>query len=181
MWSKEQNWAARKAKKRKDEGPTCRSELLDPAPCCWLMTRSDINATRTLSFPGRASCRAWGWHSCCRAARSRVSEAMEQKGRRSVAFRLKERTGDGEVKAIHRGVRRVFFFFFFLTDASRSIGPRKGSAGKTTYCNDTAQVSWWRSYNTMFHLETMEKLLKQKKKVLKIKLNKLILTTGWKP
>ena len=43
-----------------------------------------------------------------------MSEAMEQKGRRSVAFRLKERTGDGEVKAIHRGVRRGFFFFFFF-------------------------------------------------------------------
>lgn len=65
---------------------------------------------------------------------------MEQKGRRSVAFRPKERTGDGEVKATHsrdsqRG--RGFFFFGGCFEVNRS---EKGSAGKTTYCNDTARV-----------------------------------------
>lgn len=41
-------------------------------------------------------------------------EAMEQKGRRSVAFRPKERTGDGEVKATHsRDSQRGRGFFFF--------------------------------------------------------------------
>ena len=59
-----------------------------------------------------------------------MSEAMEQKGRRSVAFRLKERTGDGEVKAIHRGVRRVFFFFFFFDGCFEVNRSEKGERWK---------------------------------------------------
>lgn len=41
-------------------------------------------------------------------------EAMEQEGQKSPAFRLKERTGDGEVKATHSCDSH--------TDALRSLG-----------------------------------------------------------
>lgn len=61
--------------------------------------RSDINATLCPSL-GTPVARA-EVDTAVAGSLVPCGEAMERKGQRSAAFRLKERTGDGEVKATH--------------------------------------------------------------------------------
>lgn len=86
------------------ERPICKSEPPDPdkdktVPCCWLITWSDFNATLCPSL-GTPVARA-EVDTAVAGSLVPCGAAKEHKGQRSPAFKLKERTGDGEVTATH--------------------------------------------------------------------------------